>query len=115
MPQCKITVLKKLLDEELAREYCLTETGVCDLFEVGQEFIARYPQKEPENFPCSGAWSNISNLVFVLLSGGGFGPSNWKWMKDERTMISCCSDGVRPVIFKLELMEEETLLQQPVT
>jgi uncharacterized repeat protein (TIGR04076 family) len=27
-------------------------------------------------------------------------------MKDDHTMISCCTDGVRPVIFKIELMEE---------
>ncbi len=108
MPQCKITVLKKMLYEDLAEEYCLNETGVCDAFEVGQDFIAIFPLKEPENFPCSGAWSNISNLVFVLMQGGNFGPSSWKWMKDDRTMIACCTDGVRPVIFKIELMENNT-------
>ena len=105
MPQCKITVLKKMFHEDLAKEYFLKETGVCEVFEVGQEFVAKYPEKEPDNFPCSGAWSSISNFVFVLLSGGSFGPSNWKWMKDDRTMISCCADGVRPVIFKIELTE----------
>jgi uncharacterized repeat protein (TIGR04076 family) len=108
MPQCKITVLKKMLDEDLAKEYCLNETSVCNAFEVGQEFIAKFPQKEPDDFPCSGAWSNISDFVFVLLSGGNFGPSRWKWMKNDRTMISCCSDGVRPVIFKIEFVEENT-------
>ncbi len=106
MQQCKITVLRKTIDEELAKEYCLNETGVCTAFEVGQEFIAKYPQKEPDNFPCSGAWSSISDFVFVLLSGGNFGPSSWKWMKDDRTMICCCPDGVRPVIFKIEVMEQ---------
>ena len=108
MPKCKITVLKKLIDEDLAREYCLNETGVCNAFEVGQEFIAEYPQKEPDDFPCAGAWSDISNFVFVLLSGGNFGPSGLKWMKNDRTMITCCSDGVRPVIFKIERIEKNT-------
>lgn len=108
MPQCKITVLKKLFHEDLAEEYCLKETTICTAFEVGQEFIAYHSMKEPENFPCSGAWSNIANLVLVLLQGGSFGPSSsWEWMKDNKTMISCCSDGVRPVIFKLELVKEE--------
>ncbi len=102
---CKITVLKKLFHEDLAQEYCLKETSACSLFEVGQEYVAEFSMKEPEGFPCSGAWASIANLVFVLLQGGNFGPSSsWKWMKDDRTMISCCSDGVRPVIFKLELL-----------
>jgi copper chaperone CopZ len=27
------------------------------------------------------------------------------WMNDERIMIACCSDGTRPVIFKIERMD----------
>ncbi len=27
------------------------------------------------------------------------------WMKDERVMITCCSDGTRPVIFKIERLD----------
>ena len=27
------------------------------------------------------------------------------WMSDERVMIACCSDGTRPVIFKIERMD----------
>ena len=27
------------------------------------------------------------------------------WMKDERVMIACCSDGTRPVIVKLERLD----------
>ena len=27
------------------------------------------------------------------------------WMNDERIMITCCSDGTRPVIFKIERMD----------
>ena len=106
MPTCKITVLKKMINEDLAEQYCLKKTGVCDAFEIGQEFLAKYPQKEPDGFPCSGAWSAISDFVFVFLSGGHFGPSSWKWMKDEHTMIACCPDGVRPVVFKIERVEE---------
>ncbi|MCG8569960.1 MAG: TIGR04076 family protein [Spirochaetes bacterium] len=105
MTQCKITVLKKLFHQDLAQEYCLKETSACSVFEVGQEYIAKYSMKEPDNFPCSGAWSDISKLVFVLMQGGSFGPSTWGWMKDDKTMISCCSDGVRPVIFKIELIK----------
>ena len=27
------------------------------------------------------------------------------WMNDERVMITCCSDGTRPVIFKIQRMD----------
>lgn len=27
------------------------------------------------------------------------------WMKEENTMITCCSDGTRPVIIKIERIE----------
>lgn len=29
------------------------------------------------------------------------------WVKKENTMIACCSDGTRPVIFKIERIDEE--------
>ena len=28
-------------------------------------------------------------------------------MKEENTMIACCSDGTRPVIFKIERIDEK--------
>ena len=31
------------------------------------------------------------------------------WMNDERVMIACCSDGTRPVIFKIERMDYQVL------
>ena len=29
------------------------------------------------------------------------------WMAKENEMIACCSDGTRPVIFKIERLDEE--------
>ncbi len=29
------------------------------------------------------------------------------WTNDEKMMIACCSDGTRPVIFKIERIDEE--------
>lgn len=29
------------------------------------------------------------------------------WMRDENTMITCCNDGTRPVIFKIERIDYE--------
>ena len=31
------------------------------------------------------------------------------WMNDERVMIVCCSDGTRPVIFKIERLDYKAL------
>ena len=30
---------------------------------------------------------------------------NMPWLKEKGTTITCCTDGLRPVIFKLERME----------
>ena len=32
-----------------------------------------------------------------------------EWMQDERVMIACCSDGTRPVIFKIERIDYKVL------
>jgi uncharacterized repeat protein (TIGR04076 family) len=38
MAQCKITVIKKTVNPELAKEYCADRVSTCPCFEVGQEF-----------------------------------------------------------------------------
>lgn len=101
--KCKITVLKKNLDVELAGEYCLNEVTSCPVFEEGQEFITGF--EKPEGF-CDWAWNDIHKVVTVLLSGGNFKEGNFEgWMKDENTMLACCTDAIRPVIFKIERIE----------
>lgn len=51
---------------------------------------------------CSEAWDAISRYIYTGLQGGSIMKS---WMKDENTMITCCSDGTRPVIFKIERID----------
>lgn len=34
------------------------------------------------------------------------------WMNDERVMIACCSDGTRPVIFKIERLDYKVLYME---
>lgn len=54
-------------------------------------------------FPnCSEAWDAISRYIYTGLQGGSIMRG---WMNDERVMIACCSDGTRPVIFKIERMD----------
>jgi len=104
MPQkCKITILEKNLDRELAVEYCQNEVTSCPLFEEGQEFIAGF--EKPEGF-CDWAWTDIHKIVTVLLTGGNFSRYIFEgWMKDDKTMIACCTDAIRPVVFKIERID----------
>ena len=41
--------------------------------------------------------ADIQRDVAHLAMGGDF-----PWMKEKGEMVSCCTDGLRPVIFKLE-------------
>ena len=103
MTQCKITVIKKTINPELANHYCAGKVTPCPCFEVGQEFTCGLGK--PENF-CDWAWRDIHPMVAVLLTGGNFSRGIFEgWMKDDRTMIGCCTDGVRPVIFRIEKIE----------
>lgn len=72
----------------------------CTAFEEGQEYISENGEK-PEGF-CSWAWRDIYKDLSVLNFGGNFWPG---WMK-EGEMLTCCTDGVRPVSFKLERIED---------
>ncbi|MBQ9896107.1 MAG: TIGR04076 family protein, partial [Synergistaceae bacterium] len=56
-----------------------------------------------KNFPqCSEAWDAISRYIYTALQGGSI---MRHWTNDERMMIACCSDGTRPVIFKIERID----------
>ncbi len=102
-PKCKITVLKKNLNEDLAKEYCQNEVTSCPVFLEGQEFISGF--EKPEGF-CDWAWNDIHKFVTVLLSGGNFSKGIFEgWMKDGKTMIACCTDAIRPVTFKIERID----------
>jgi len=104
MARCKITVLRRMMNEDYAREYCKNpDTGICEAFEEGQVFDLKHPVR-PEGF-CEEAWSAITRYVFAFAVGGG-GFFNDGWMKEESTMIACCNDGIRPVVFKLERIDD---------
>ncbi len=53
---------------------------------------------------CSEAWDAISRYLYAAIEGGSIMKS---WMKEENTMIACCNDGTRPVIFKIERIDYE--------
>ena len=103
-PTVKITVLKTLFHQDLADEYRRPDVhyGPCPSFAEGQEFMVHYLAERPEAFACDWAWDDIHKLVLALMLNGDFGT----WMKDPNVFITCCTDGIKPVVFKLERVTE---------
>ena len=104
-PKCKITVLKTANYEDLATEYRRPDVrkGPCPFFKVGDEFEVDYLAVRPENFECDWAWDDIHKIVFSMMVGADFGT----WMQNPDTFIACCTDGIKPVSFKIERLTEQ--------
>jgi uncharacterized repeat protein (TIGR04076 family) len=101
VPKCKITVLRRTLNRDLADEYLITEGdfGACDQFSDGQEFVSENPFTMPEGF-CPWAWADIRGDIMTIAAGGDL-----PWIKQRGTTITGCTDWFRPVIFKVERVE----------
>jgi uncharacterized repeat protein (TIGR04076 family) len=92
----RITVLKKLNTGDVFEKYASKDmTSECTVMKSGKEYMSRGMQM-PEGF-CSWAWADIQRDVIHLSLGGDF-----PWIREKGVMISCCTDGLRPVVFKLE-------------
>lgn len=104
--KCRITVLKRECYKDLQEQYLADpKSGPCPYFQEGQEIMV-----DSDNFFhmldgkfCSEAWDCISRYVYAALQGGSIMRG---WTNDEKMMITCCNDGTRPVIFKLERIDE---------
>ena len=104
MRKCKITVLRRMYNQDFANQYTQSAAPKCESFEDGQEFIVENMIRPPEDF-CAWAWIDLQRSIQTLLRGGNFSDSGW--MKKDNELIACCSDGIRPVVFKLERLNEE--------
>ena len=106
MKRVKITVLKTTLDRDLAEEYGAEGLTACPMLREGQVFYADYAK--PDGF-CDEAWKAIYQYVFALAHGSGqfyYGD----WIEKPGVAICSCNDGLRPVIFKLERTEQESMI-----
>jgi uncharacterized repeat protein (TIGR04076 family) len=91
----KITVLKRMANQDLLDKLGEINLPIpCPAFADGQEFVLE-EDREPENF-CSGAWHDIHKSYLILKHGGRLG-----MMRRDDTIIACCSDGLRPVVFEI--------------
>ena len=101
MRKCKITVVKKVLFPDVVEQYSSYGPNhpACPCMEEGQVCISNGLDM-PEGF-CSWAWADIVKFVHIMLAGGSYALMNPNGTKDNK-VISCCSDGYRPVVFLLE-------------
>ena len=93
----RITVLRRSFNDRFLDEYAEGRWEPCARLEDGEDFIA-----EGVNMPtgfCSWAWADIQKYVMVLARGGDF--------VDVKPgfFVACCTDGFRPVFFKLERIQ----------
>ena len=105
----KITVIKKTFYSDLVDELTTgpddwregtigSKANCCHSFDIGHEFISDGTHM-PDGFP-DPPWVDIQKYVFILGRGGNMlGVENG-------TYVTNCTDGFRPVTFKLERIEE---------
>jgi len=100
----RITVVKRMVNADLIREYATDgdkdeRIAPCSVFSDGQSFVSR-GLTQPDGF-CSWAWADIQrDVAWVAL--GGVQPNH----KVPGTAITCCTDGLNPVFFRLEPIED---------
>lgn len=106
MPKVRVTVAKLAVHEDLIQKHLHPNRlpqglRACDVFEEGQQFdIEDWPGR-PDDFTCDWAWSDIQRDVARIMFGG-----NPFWMAKQGTTMTCCSDGLRPVSFLVERIED---------
>ena len=98
----RVTVVKRLSKKDIFGDdppLVSRSNHTCTRFEDGQEFVVD-DSAVPAGF-CPWAYADIQRDITHLRLGGDF-----PWMEQKGTMLSCCTDGNRPVIFKLERIDE---------
>ena len=46
---------------------------------------------------------DIHPYIASFMTGGNFSEGMFEgWMKDQDTMVACCTDGIRPVVFEIK-------------
>lgn len=95
----KLTVLKRTAPSDLFETLPVKEQEwmvPCPMYQDNQEMILDENLQMPEGF-CQSAWISIYPNVRTIGYGG-----NLPFFEEEGVAVSCCTDGMRPVIFKIE-------------
>lgn len=102
MKRVKITVMRKVLHQDLIAEYEEPLENACDMVE-GQVFVTE-GWRQPEGL-CDSAWDTMSPFVMTLAHGGEDIYDGW--MKNKQSAMISCNDGFRPVSFLLETLDDD--------
>ncbi len=89
--KCRITVLRKDFNADFYRLSPYGQASACGRFEVGRQFETENPWDPPAGF-CQWAWADLRAIVHRIHAG------------NATPMVACCTDGLRPVFFKLEAL-----------
>ena len=97
----RITVAKRGLDRELSDALVPAGTTIdrCPVFRDGQEFLVEGWPEMPDGF-CENAWGAVRTGAMLAAFDADLSaltvPGKW---------IACCPDGLRPVVFVVELVD----------
>ena len=96
-----IKVIKITEYDDLKVKYEINPSEIKCFMKVGDTFISR-SGNIPEGF-CLEAWKCIDEYVLRLAKGEEniFG----EWLKNKKSLILSCNDGIRPVSFLLEIIQ----------
>lgn len=90
MSKGTITILKRMANQDLIDQYQHETDAPCDIFSDGQVFPIRNWETAPEGF-CEWAWADIQK--------------KFELAKHLGKVVVCCTDGFRPVVFKIDRVE----------
>lgn len=99
LKKCRVTVLKKTLNKDVIASFAASDMKLCDRVEVGKEFMVEDPFSCPEGF-CHWAWADIRHEIYACVLGG-----KRPWANPPDVAITCCTDGYRQVVFKVETIK----------
>lgn len=98
-PKCKITVIKRSLNQDIIDAYMNEEMksfSLCSKFKEGDQFLVYSEFDMPDTF-CHWAWADIRQDIMAIIHGAQF-----EWFKEKSMTISGCTDWFKPVLFKIE-------------
>lgn len=108
MSRVRITVVEHVVHTELQRQHLNRDqfpeaVGTCPRMQLGKTFIVEgvHPVK-PDDFECWDAWIDLQRFLVAVQHGGSF-----PWMRQPGTAIVSCSDGMRPVSFRIERLDDD--------
>jgi uncharacterized repeat protein (TIGR04076 family) len=90
--KCKIAVIRKTFNKDLYNRFSDGHPGPCVWLEVGQEFVTESEWDPPEGL-CTSTWADMRPIIHGMHAG------------NPRVKIESCTDGLRPVLFRLERVE----------